>query len=45
MTDEELTDFTDDSAIWRISIPESILCADALMLIADSVEWAEPKLT
>ena len=28
---------TDDSAIRRISIPESYLCADALMLLLDNV--------
>lgn len=40
MSDEQLTRFTDDSVIRRISVPESSLCADALMIIVDNMSGA-----
>ena len=34
---------TDDSAIRRITIPETFLCADALMLLMDNVRSIMPR--
>ena len=39
---EKLTRSTDDSAIRRITIPETFLCADALMLLMDNVSSTVP---
>ena len=39
----KLTMSTDDSAIRRITIPESFLCADALMLLMDNVSSIVPR--
>ena len=39
----KLTRSTDDSAIRRITIPETFLCADALMLLMDNVSSLVPR--
>ena len=39
----KLTRSTDDSAIRRITIPETFLCADALMLLMDNVSSIVPR--
>ena len=40
----KLTRSSDDSAIRRISIPESYLCADALMLLLDNVSKVAARM-
>ena len=35
---------TDDSAIRRITIPETFLCADALLLLMDNVSSVVPRM-